>query len=44
MSTQSKKIRTLTVTEIALNDHYPVADVMVNGMGFGQADSTSNPC
>jgi 2,4-diaminopentanoate dehydrogenase len=36
MSTQSKKIRTLTVTEIALNDHYPVADVMVNGMGFAK--------
>jgi 2,4-diaminopentanoate dehydrogenase len=36
MSTQSKKIRTLTVTEIALNDHYPVADVMVNGMGFAR--------
>ncbi len=37
MSTQSKKIRTLTVTEIALNDHYPVADVMVNGMGFARS-------
>jgi hypothetical protein len=36
MSTQSKKIRTLTVTEIALNDHYPVADVMINGMGFAR--------
>ncbi len=36
MSTQSKKIRTLTVSEIALNDHYPVADVMVNGMGFAK--------
>jgi hypothetical protein len=34
-TTQSKTIRTLTVTEVALNDHYPVADVMRNGMGFG---------
>ena len=25
----------LKVTEVALNDHYPVADVMMNGMGFG---------
>ena len=36
MTTQSKKIRTLTVTEIALNDHYPVADVMIDGMGFAR--------
>jgi hypothetical protein len=36
LTTQSKKIRTLTVTEVALNDHYPVADVMMNGMGFGR--------
>lgn len=36
MATQSKKIRTLTVTEVALNDHYPVADVMMDGMGFGR--------
>ncbi|KUI32488.1 dihydrodipicolinate reductase [Mycobacterium sp. IS-1742] len=36
LSTQSKTIRCLTVTEIALNDHYPVADVMMNGMGFGR--------
>lgn len=35
LTTQSKKIRCLTVTEVALNDHYPVADVMMNGMGFG---------
>ena len=35
LSTQSKKIRCLKVTEVALNDHYPVADVMMNGMGFG---------
>ncbi len=36
MCTQSKRIRTLTVSEIALNDHYPVADVMINGMGFAR--------
>lgn len=36
MTTQSNRIRTLTVTEIALNDHYPVADVMMDGMGFGR--------
>ncbi|KUH69534.1 dihydrodipicolinate reductase [Mycolicibacterium novocastrense] len=35
LATQSKRIRCLTVTEVALNDHYPVADVMMNGMGFG---------
>jgi hypothetical protein len=35
LTTQSKKIRSVTVTEVALNDHYPVADVMMNGMGFG---------
>jgi len=35
LSTQSKKIECLTVSEIALNDHYPVADIMMNGMGFG---------
>ena len=35
LTTQSKAIRTLKVTEVALNDHYPVADVMMNGMGFG---------
>lgn len=36
LATQSKTIRTVTVTEIALNDHYPVADVMMDGMGFGR--------
>lgn len=35
MTTQSKHIRTITASEVALNDHYPVADVMMNGMGFG---------
>jgi 2,4-diaminopentanoate dehydrogenase len=37
MTTQSKKIRTVKVTEVALNDHYPVADVMMDGMGFGRS-------
>ncbi|ODQ87853.1 dihydrodipicolinate reductase [Mycolicibacterium holsaticum] len=35
LATQSKTIRRLKVTEVALNDHYPVADIMMNGMGFG---------
>jgi hypothetical protein len=35
LATQSKKIRCITVSEVALNDHYPVAEVMMNGMGFG---------
>jgi hypothetical protein len=36
MSTQSKNIRCITASEVALNDHYPVADVMMDGMGFGR--------
>src|SRR6201996_3170656 len=36
MTTQSKNIRSITASEIALNDHYPVADVMMDGMGFGR--------
>lgn len=36
LTTQSKSIRALTVTEIALNDHYPVAETMMDGMGFGR--------
>ena len=36
LSTQSKTIRTITATEVALNDHYPVASVMMDGMGFGR--------
>ncbi len=35
LATQSKKIRCIKATEIALNDHYPVADIMMNGLGFG---------
>jgi hypothetical protein len=36
MTSQSKNIRCITASEIALNDHYPVADVMMDGMGFGR--------
>ncbi|CDO89452.1 dihydrodipicolinate reductase [Mycobacterium triplex] len=36
MTTQSKRIRRITASEVALNDHYPVADVMMDGMGFGR--------
>lgn len=36
MTTQSKSIRRITASEVALNDHYPVADVMMDGMGFGR--------
>ena len=36
MSTQSKNIRSITASEVALNDHYPVADVMMDGLGFGR--------
>jgi hypothetical protein len=36
MTTQSKNIRTITASEVALNDHYPVANVMMDGMGFGR--------
>jgi hypothetical protein len=36
LATQSKTIRTVRATEVALNDHYPVASVMMDGMGFGR--------
>jgi 2,4-diaminopentanoate dehydrogenase len=36
MTTQSKSIGRITASEVALNDHYPVADVMMDGMGFGR--------
>jgi 2,4-diaminopentanoate dehydrogenase len=36
LTTQSKTIQSIKVTEVALNDHYPVADVMMDGMGFGR--------
>lgn len=36
LATQSKAIHTVRVTEVSLNDHYPVASVMMDGMGFGR--------
>jgi hypothetical protein len=36
LTTQSRSIRTLRVCEVSLNDHYPVADVMMDGLGFGR--------
>jgi hypothetical protein len=36
LTTQSKTIRTVKATEVALNDHDPVASVMMDGMGFGR--------
>jgi len=32
----SGRIHTIRVLEISLNDHYPVASVMMDGMGFGR--------
>ena len=34
LTTQSRSIRTIRVIEISLNDHYPVADVIMDGLGF----------
>jgi hypothetical protein len=36
LATQSSSIRTLRASEISLYDDYPVADVMMDGMGFGR--------
>ena len=36
LTTQSGSIRTVRATEISLNDHYPVASVMMDAMGFGR--------
>jgi hypothetical protein len=36
LATQSHTIRTVRVTEVSLNDHYPVATVMMDGLGFGR--------
>jgi len=36
LSTQSMNIKTVRATEISLNDHYPVASVMMDAMGFGR--------
>ena len=32
----SRSIRSLRLIEISLNDHYPVADVMMDGLGFAR--------
>jgi hypothetical protein len=34
-TTLSSRVHTIRVSEISLNDHYPVASVMMEGMGFG---------
>jgi hypothetical protein len=36
LATQSSSIRRVRAWEISLNDHYPVASVMMDGMGFGR--------
>ncbi len=36
LTTQSRSIRTIRLIEVSLNDHYPVADVMMDGMGFAR--------
>ncbi len=36
LATQSRSIRTIRLTEVSLNDHYPVADVMMDGLGFAR--------
>jgi hypothetical protein len=35
-ATRSSSIRTLRAIEVSLNDHYPVAEVMMDGMGFAR--------
>ena len=36
LATLSRGIQSVRVVEISLNDHYPVADVMMDGMGFAR--------
>jgi 2,4-diaminopentanoate dehydrogenase len=36
LATQSKKIRTIRASEVALYDDYPVVDTMMDAMGFGR--------
>ncbi len=36
LTTLSRSIRSLHLVEVSLNDHYPVADVMMDGMGFAR--------
>lgn len=35
LTTLSRDIRSIRLIETSLNDHYPVADVMMDGLGFG---------
>lgn len=36
LSTQSSRIDRVLMWEVSLNDHYPVASVMMDGLGFGR--------
>jgi hypothetical protein len=36
LTTMSRSIRSLRLVEVSLNDHYPVADVMMDGLGFAR--------
>ena len=36
LATQSRSIRAIRLIEVSLNDHYPVADVMTDGLGFAR--------
>lgn len=36
LTSMSRGIRTIRLVETSLNDHYPVADVMMDGLGFGR--------
>jgi 2,4-diaminopentanoate dehydrogenase len=36
LTTQSRSIRMIRLIEVSLNDHYPVADVMMDGLGFAR--------
>ena len=36
LTSMSRSIRSLRLVEISLNDHYPVADVMMDGLGFAR--------
>ena len=36
LTTMSRSIRSVRLVEVSLNDHYPVADVMMDGLGFAR--------
>ena len=36
LATMSRRITTVRLIEVSLNDHYPVADVMMDGLGFAR--------